>query len=120
MHSPIFQRCKRTLDRVLAWDASHPDDFTKGKAKDDGRAGLKQFEAYLLANQDMLVKKRAEEMRLANAGTVPGDPFSGTGGTLMGTPAVMLANYDPGTFAKFRLGLTAKGEVVKALGRPEA
>ncbi len=110
----------KTIDRVIAWDASHPDDFAKGKARDDARAGLKQFEAYLLANEDMLVKKRAEEMRLANAGAVPGDPYSGTGGVLMGTPSAMLVTYDPRTFARFREGATTKAEIVKALGRPEA
>ena len=111
----------KTADRVLDWDATHPDDFApKGKAKDDARAALKQFEAYVLANEDALVKKHAEDSRLADAGVVAGDSYSGTGGALMATPAAMLVTYNPRTFAAFRVGITTKGAVVKALGKPEA
>jgi hypothetical protein len=110
---------RHTIDSVLDWDAAHPDDFTPhGSAKDASREGLKKFNDYLLAHQDEIAKKRAENEHSANAS--PDDPYSGSGGALMGTPAAMLTTYDAKNFASFRVGVTTKTEVVQALGKPEA
>jgi hypothetical protein len=110
---------RKTIDSVLDWDAAHPDDFTpNGNVKDDAREGLKKFKDYLLAHQDEIMKKRADEAR--NANVSPDDPYSRSGGALMGTPAAMLTAYDPKNFAAFRVGVTTKSEIVQALGKPEA
>ena len=110
---------RNTIDRVLDWDASHPDDFTpKGPVKDGARDGLKKFKDYLLAHQDEITKTRAENERTANASA--DDPYSGSGGAIMGTPAAMLDCLRFKNFASFRVGTTTKSEVVQALGKPEA
>jgi hypothetical protein len=110
---------RKTIDRVLDWDAAHPDDFApNGPAKDATRDGLKKFQDYLLAHQDEIAQKRAENARTATAS--PDDPYSGSGGALMGTPAAMLTAYDAKNFAAFHVGVTTKTEIVQALGKPEA
>jgi hypothetical protein len=110
---------RRAIAAVLDWDAAHADDFTPhGSAKDASREGLQKFSDYLLAHQDEITKKRAENEHSANAS--PEDPYSGSGGAIMGTPAAMLAAYDAKTFAPFRVGVSTKSEVVQALGKPEA
>jgi hypothetical protein len=111
---------RKTIDSVLNWDAAHPDDMTpSGQAKDDSRDGLKKLKDYLLAHQDEIAKKRTEDARIASANSSPDDPYSGSGGALMGTPAAMMTAYDPKYFAAFRIGRTTKSEVVQALGKPE-
>lgn len=110
----------KTIDRVLAWDASHPDDFTPaGKTKDAVRSELTKYETWILAHQDAIKASRAEHDRIAQINASPDDPYSGSGGMMTGTPAVMLADYDAQKFSAFHVGATAKGDVVKTLGKPE-
>lgn len=104
------------VDKVLDWDASHPDDFTpNGPDKDAVRKGLADFKSYIVAHRDEIDKKNAE--RAAN--TSPDDPYSGSGGALFGTPQEMIQAYDPSAFAAFKTGVTTRSDVVKALGKPE-
>jgi hypothetical protein len=64
---------RRAIAAVLDWDAAHADDFTPhGSAKDASREGLQKFSDYLLAHQDEITKKRAENEHSANAS--PDDP----------------------------------------------
>ena len=42
-----------TIERVLAWDASHEDSFAqKGPARDGVRTGLSEMKTEILANQE--------------------------------------------------------------------
>jgi hypothetical protein len=49
-----------TIDRVLAWDAAHPDAFTpKGSAREQVRQGLLGMKTQVLATQDQLRASRS-------------------------------------------------------------
>ncbi len=105
-----------TIDKVLDWDSAHPDALTPaGPEKDSIRKGLADFKDYIVAHKDEIAKTNAQR----NANATPGDPYSGSGGALFGTPEEMVRDYDPSAFAAFRIGVTVKTDVVKALGKPE-
>ncbi len=113
----------KIYDRVLDWDAAHPDDFApSGKAKDDIRQGLKGLGSRLASQADAIKKAHAEKRRTCPiSGQIAGDdPYTGDGGALFGRPDEMIGNYDPGRFASLHAGTTKKSEVVKVLGAPEA
>lgn len=110
----------KTYDRVLEWDASHPDDFTpNGEAKDRARRDMKDLSAYAVAHQDELRKAGDEARREIAAQAKDGDPYSGNGGMHMGAPKELVRAYDPTAFAGFRVRSTTKADVVRALGGPE-
>ena len=105
-----------TIDKVLDWDASHSDDLTpNGPGKDEVRKGFGEFKTYIVAHKDEIAKKNAA----ASANSSSDDPYSGSGGALFGTPQEMIQNYDPAVFAAFKVGVTTKSEIIKALGMPE-
>jgi hypothetical protein len=108
----------KTLDRVLEWDAAHPDAFAPpGPGKDWARQDCKDFQAYLVAHAEEAGK--AGEARRSKALAAADDPYAGDGGAFMGAPEELVQPYDPGLFAAFKLGATSKAEVVRTLGRPE-
>ena len=115
-HIPLWLK---TIDDVLAWDAQHPDDFTPaGKQKDTSRAGLVDLRDTIVARRAELEQKAADEDRLAGTPSAD-DPYPGSGGALFGTPQEMVPPYDPHLFDRFKVGVTTKRDVVKALGKPE-
>lgn len=114
-HIPIWLA---TIDKVLAWDTAHPDDFTPpGDDKNKSREGLAKFKDYIVAHKDEITQKAVEEDK--QEGATADDPYAGSGGALLGTPAEMLRPYDPDQFKQFQVGKTKKNEVVAALGKPE-
>jgi hypothetical protein len=49
------------IDRVIAWDASHADDFAPpGPAREEIRAGLAKMRADIIAKQDDIRRQRRE------------------------------------------------------------
>lgn len=112
------------MRKVLDWDAVHPDDFTPpGKDRDDERKGLEKLAAMMLSRQDDIRASRAKRGLANRQGpatvSVGDDPYTGSGGTLFGTPSEMTAQYDAQRFSAFHIGRTTKREIVEALGRPE-
>jgi len=106
------------IDAVLDWDAKHPDDFTPaGTEKDAVRDGLVNFKTYIVEHQDEINKKNEERKHEATA--TSNDPYAGNGGALFGTPSEMVKPYDAKQFDRFKVGVTKKAEVVRALGKPE-
>ena len=108
-----------TIDRVLSWDAAHPDDFTPpGPEKEKSRQGLKDLLAYTLAHADLL--KRAHLAHPDNyADPTADEPYPGSGGAMMGRPVELVSDYDAKRFAQFKIGRTKKAEVANALGGPD-
>ncbi len=49
-----------TIDRIIAWDDSHSDDYATPKARDDVKAGLKKMRADVLARQDEIRRTRSQ------------------------------------------------------------
>ena|SRR5260221_127791 len=49
-----------TLDRVTAWDDSHPDDYApQDTSRENVKAGLKAMRAQIVEQQDRIRKQRA-------------------------------------------------------------
>lgn len=48
------------IDRVIAWDASHADDFASGNAREEIKAGLVKMRAEIIAKQDDIRRQRRE------------------------------------------------------------
>jgi hypothetical protein len=110
----------KTLDRVLAWDASHPDDFTpNGPAKESRRQDARDFATYLVTHPDEVKRMNDQARRQAGDIATGEDPYAGNGGSPMSTPQELLKPYDAKSFAAFRVGVTTRAEVIAALGRPE-
>jgi hypothetical protein len=107
-----------TIDKVLDWDARHPDPFTTdAKAKETTRHGLAEFKTYIIAHRAEIDAKNAERARAAAANG--GDPYAGDGGAMFGAPGELVPPYNPNAFAAFHVGVTTKADVVRALGKPE-
>jgi hypothetical protein len=112
----------KTYDKVLDWDASHPDDFTpNGPVKDAQRKGLKDLSVYMVAHADELKKAHEQKTRTCPLDQMkdPDNPYTGDGGALFAVPDEMVGDYDTALFSSFRTGTTTKREVVKALGAPD-
>lgn len=111
---PAFQSM---VESVLAWDASHHDDYANQPEKDEARAGLSELVEYAQAHAAELTARQEE---LAREAAVRGDdPYAGDGGAIMGMPQELLTAYDPERFSAFRRNVTTREEVIGALGRPE-
>jgi hypothetical protein len=49
-----------TIDRVLAWDESHPDVKVDAATREKLREGFKKFRADIVAKQDEIRAKRTK------------------------------------------------------------
>jgi hypothetical protein len=49
-----------TIDRVIAWDDSHADDYAPVKAREEAKTGLKKMRADVVARQDEIRRTRNE------------------------------------------------------------
>ncbi len=47
-----------TIDRVIAWDDSHADDYATRKAREDVKAGLKKMRDDVIAQEDEIRRTR--------------------------------------------------------------
>jgi hypothetical protein len=50
-----------TIDRVIAWDDGHADDYAPRKARDEVKAGLKKMRDDVVARQDEIRRTRSEK-----------------------------------------------------------
>jgi hypothetical protein len=50
-----------TIDRVIAWDDGHADDYAPRKAREDVKAGLKKMRDDVVARQDEIRRTRSEK-----------------------------------------------------------
>ena len=50
-----------TIDRVIAWDDGHADDYASMKARDEVNAGLKKMRDDVIARQDEIRRTRSEK-----------------------------------------------------------
>ena len=50
-----------TIDRVIAWDDGHVDDYAPRKAREDAKAGLKKMRDDVIARQDEIRRTRSEK-----------------------------------------------------------
>jgi hypothetical protein len=48
-----------TIDRVIAWNDGHADDYTSMKARDEVNAGLKKMRDDVIARQDKIRRTRS-------------------------------------------------------------
>jgi hypothetical protein len=48
------------IDRVIAWDDNHADDYATRNARDEVKAGLRKLRADVLARQDEIRRTRSE------------------------------------------------------------
>ena len=48
------------LDRVIAWDDGHEDDYAPRKAREDVKSGLKRMRDDVVARQDEIRRTRSE------------------------------------------------------------
>lgn len=112
------ERMRNAIDKALAWDLNHPDDFTPpGPAKDFARKMLQDLKANVVADPNELAREKKEAEQEASAS--PDDPYPGDGGAMFGTPKELVPPYDPSKFSGFKIGVTSKSEVARALGKPE-
>jgi hypothetical protein len=108
-----------TLNNVLAWDASHPDDLAApDTATEAARAKLRNAIADMTAHQDALQRQNDDEVRDAQKNAVPDDPYSGSGGNEAGAPYEMLTTCDYQKIASFHVGVSKKDDVIQAFGKP--
>lgn len=50
-----------TIDRVIAWDDGHADDYAPPKTREEVKAGLKKMRADVVAQQDEIRRTRSEK-----------------------------------------------------------
>ena len=50
-----------TIDRVIAWDDGHADDYASMKARDEVNAGRKKMRDDVIARQDEIRRTRSEK-----------------------------------------------------------
>ena len=50
-----------TLDRVIAWDEAHADDYATREGREAAKAGLKKMRGDVLARQDEIRRNRSEK-----------------------------------------------------------
>lgn len=106
------------VESVLAWDASHHDDYvTDTAAKEQAREGLRDLITYTQEHAAELTARQEELAREEAARG--GDRYASSGGALFGTPPELLHAYDARRFAAFRRGATTRADVLSELGRPE-
>jgi hypothetical protein len=55
-----IQALVATIDRVIAWDDGHTDDYTTRKAREDVKAGLKKMRDDVIARQDEIRRTRSQ------------------------------------------------------------
>ncbi len=53
-----IQAMVATIDRVIAWDDSHADDYATRKAREDVKAGLKKMRDDVIAREDEIRRTR--------------------------------------------------------------
>ena len=56
-----IQALVATIDRVIAWDDGHADDYATRKAREDVKAGLKKMRDDVVARQDEIRRTRGEK-----------------------------------------------------------
>ena len=61
MRLVIFPALLATIDRVIAWDDGHADDYASMKARDEVNAGLKKMRDDVIARQDEIRRTRSEK-----------------------------------------------------------
>ena len=49
-----------TIDRVIAWDDGHADDYASPKAREDVKTGLKKMRDDVIARQDEIRRTRSQ------------------------------------------------------------
>jgi hypothetical protein len=114
-------KLQATVDRVLAWDQSHPDPLaTPASAKDKLREGLKQQATELsLDVEDVRKARESSAACLPLTENRRADPYVGYGGAMFGTPGGLLTDFDRKRFSEFKRGVTKKEQVIAALGPPD-
>jgi len=55
-----IQALVSTIDRVIAWDDGHADDYATRKAREDVKAGLKKMRDDVTARQDEIRRTRSQ------------------------------------------------------------
>ena len=55
-----IQALVATIDRVIAWDDGHADDYATRKAREDVKAGLKKMRDDVTARQDEIRRTRSQ------------------------------------------------------------
>lgn len=55
-----IQALVATIDRVIAWDDEHADDYATRKAREDVKAGLKKMRDDVIARQDEIRRTRSQ------------------------------------------------------------
>ena len=113
----------KTLDRVLEWDAAHPDAFAPpGPGKEAARKKFAEYRASVEAHADDLRKASAERRAKAAAEPQPtsDDPYPGEGGGALMTPQELVQPCAADRFKGFKTGIATKVDIVRALGAPES
>jgi len=49
-----------TIDRVIAWDDGHADDYAPPRTREEAKAGLKKMRADVVSRQDEIRRTRSE------------------------------------------------------------
>jgi len=109
----------KTMNDVLDWDASHPDNFSPRELKEKARAQLKDAIAEAIAHKDQHQRENDEEVGNSQRNAVPDDPYSGLGGNTSGTPYELLAPCDDQKITSFHVGVSKKDDVIRAFGKPD-
>ncbi len=112
----------KAIDRVLAWDAAHPDAFAPlGPGKDKVRKTFVDLQTYVATHADDLRKASADRRAKAAAEPQPtsDDPYPGEGGGMLMTPQEFVQPCADARFTAFHVGVSTKAEVARALGKPE-
>ncbi len=55
-----IQALAATIDRVIAWDDGHPDDYASPKAREDVKTGLKKMRDDVIVRQDEIRRTRSQ------------------------------------------------------------
>ena len=55
-----IQALVATIDRVIAWDDGHADDYATRRAREDVKAGLKKMRDDVIARQDEIRRTRSQ------------------------------------------------------------
>jgi ElaB/YqjD/DUF883 family membrane-anchored ribosome-binding protein len=55
-----IQALVATIDRVIAWDDEHADDYATRKAREDVKAGLRKMRDDVIARQDEIRRTRSQ------------------------------------------------------------
>ena len=56
-----IQKLVATIERVIAWDDSHADDYASSTARESVKAGLRKMRDEVLAQQDEIRRTRSEK-----------------------------------------------------------